>query len=169
MQSKSGKILVGRIAGVYGVKGWLKVHSFTRPIENILAYSPWFLDSRDGLISKLLEESKHQGKNLVAKLADIENREQARSLIHSDILVEKNILPALAPGEYYWHDIIGLSVRNTDGQDLGIVRQVLETGANDVIVVEGEQRLLIPWVKDEFVIDIDLEAGQMQVDWHGNQ
>lgn len=169
MQSRSGKILVGRIAGVYGVKGWLKVHSFTRPVDNILAYSPWFLDSREGLISQSLEESRHQGKHLVVKLADIEDREQARALIHTDILVEKKLLPTPAPGEYYWHDIIGLSVRNADGQDLGIVRQVLETGANDVIVVEGEQRLLIPWIMDKFIIDINLQAGQMQVDWHGNQ
>ncbi|MDX1519070.1 MAG: ribosome maturation factor RimM [Gammaproteobacteria bacterium] len=167
MQTKSETIIAGRVTGVYGVKGWLKVHSYTRPAENLLNYSPWWLSTPEGCVRKHVLDSGIRGKVLIALLEELNDREQASKLVHTDILIAKADLPELPPGEHYWHEIVGLKVIDTNGRLLGIIQQVMETGGNDVLVVEGEDRYLIPWVRDEYVIDVDLESGFMRVDWHG--
>ncbi|MCG8325888.1 MAG: ribosome maturation factor RimM [Thiotrichales bacterium] len=169
MQSSPEKILVGRVAGVYGVKGWLKIHSYTRPTENILSYSPWCIASARGAIDTRVEESDTHDKGLLAKVTGIDDREQARRWIDAEILIDKTSLPAPESGHYYWHQLMGLSVTVKDGAELGIIEEVLETGANDVIVVQGRERHLIPWVRHEYIIEVDLENGRLVVDWQGNQ
>jgi 16S rRNA processing protein RimM len=159
-------IAVGRISGIYGVKGWVKVYSHTRPRENILRYSTWQLQQGDGWQARALENGRRHGKAIIAKLDGCDDRDAAAALMGTTIAISREQLPEPAPGEYYWADLQGLEVVNQDGIELGRVSHLLETGANDVLVVkQGETERLIPFVTEQFVTDIDLEAGRMRVDW----
>lgn len=163
---KSNKnICLGHISGVYGVKGWVKVYSFTSPIENILKYKVWRLQ-KDGKITEYkLESGRKHGKIMVAKLESIDDRDQAAKLYKSEIIITRNQLPALADDEYYWSDLEGLKVFNVEGQYYGVVDHLFETGANDVMVVRGDKEILIPFVQDDYIKNIDLEQGSILVDW----
>jgi 16S rRNA processing protein RimM len=112
-----------------------------------------------------MAEGHQQGKGVVARLAECDNRDQAYALMGSEIAVRRDQLPATAPGEYYWSELQGLDVVNTDGESLGTVDHLLETGANDVLVVKGDRERLIPFVMDEVVIAVDREQGRIRVDW----
>lgn len=158
-------INVGRISGVFGVKGWLKVFSFTDPRENILSYSPWLL-KKGGEIKQLdvIDGSLH-GKAIIAWLDGIDDRDQAAGLIGWEIFITHDQLPKTTEGEYYWSDLIGLKVETVDGVPLGVVGSLLETGANDVLVVQGERERAIPFLQGQTIINIDLDAGSIIVDW----
>jgi 16S rRNA processing protein RimM len=159
-------IVVGRISGLYGVRGWVKVFSHTQPRENILRYSNWFLQRNGEWQAVVLEDGRSQGKGVVAKLQGCDDRDAAAALMGSTIAISREQLPQSAPDEYYWADLQGLRVSNLDGVELGVVDHLLETGANDVLVVrQGKTERLIPFVQGQFVTNIDLEAGEMTVDW----
>jgi 16S rRNA processing protein RimM len=158
-------ISVGKISGVFGIKGWVKVFSFTDPRENILTYSPWLLKKGDQTKTVNVVGGQLQGKTIVAQLADIDDRDQAASLMGWDIFITQDQLPKAAKGEYYWSDLIGLQVETIDGVQLGVVDSLLETGANDVIIVQGERERVIPFLQGRTIIKVDLEAGKIIVDW----
>jgi 16S rRNA processing protein RimM len=158
-------IKVGKISGVFGIKGWIKVFSFTNYREDILKYSPWLLkkDSLTKLVNVV--EGALQSKAVVARLENIEDRDQAAGLIGWDIFIRTEQLPKLKDGEYYWSDLVGLTVETTLGVQLGIVDHLLETGSNDVIVIKGDRERAIPFLRGQIVTEIDLQAGKMVVDW----
>jgi len=159
-------LTVGEISGVFGVKGWVKVFSFTQPRENILTYSPWYLQKGPELKAVKLLQGKRQGKLVIAFLDGVNDRDQAAALSGWKILIRKEQLPKPEKGEYYWADLIGLEVRNQQGIYLGKVDSLLETGANDVLVVkDGQQERLIPFLQQQTVLNIDLQNNQMLVDW----
>jgi 16S rRNA processing protein RimM len=159
-------IVVGEISGVFGIKGWVKVYSFTEPRENILNYSPWVLRKGSELKSVAVLDGGLQGKAVVASLAGITDRDMAASLGGYEIIIDDSLLPEPEPGEYYWRDLIGLKVETEQGVALGVVDYLLETGANDVLAVkEGNKERLIPFLQGQFVKHIDLESGMMIVDW----
>ena len=110
-------------------------------------------------------EARQHGKGVVARLADCIDRDQAQALTGREIGIARDELPAAQPGEYYWHDLQGLSVVTLAGEPLGTVDHLLETGANDVLVVEGERERLIPFVMDQVIVRVDLDKGEIQVDW----
>ncbi|HJP52148.1 MAG: ribosome maturation factor RimM [Pseudomonadales bacterium] len=165
------KLLVGKINGVYGVKGWVKVYSYTEPSEQILNYLPWYLKKGAKQHSVKVVEGKKQGKGLVALTDGIEDRTQAEELIGSEIWVDKDQLPNLEKGDYYWHQLEGLEVFNEAGEFLGEVSHLFETGANDVLVVKASEKSiddmerLIPYVEKEIVLEIDLEERRILVAW----
>jgi 16S rRNA processing protein RimM len=161
-------ISVGKISGVFGVKGWVKVFSFTDPRENILTYSPWLLQKGDQIKTVNVVDGQLQGKTIVAQLAGIDDRDQAASLMGWDIFITQDQLPKAAKGEYYWSDLIGLQVETIDGVQLGAVDSLLETGANDVIIVQGERERVIPFLQGRTIIKVDLDAGKIIVDWDPN-
>lgn len=163
--SKQQLINVGKISGVFGIKGWLKVFSFTDERENILDYSPWLLTKGSETRSFNALDGALQGKVVVAHLEGINDRDQAAALMGWDIFITHEQLPKPAEGEYYWSDLVGLEVETTQGVRLGIVESLLETGANDVLVIKGERERAIPFLQGQTVIDIDLQAGRMIVDW----
>lgn len=163
--SRQQLINVGRISGVFGVKGWVKVYSFTGIRETILSYSPWLL-MKDGE-SRLLAviDGKLQGNAVVARLDGVNDRDQAAKLMGWEIFITPDQLPEPAKDEYYWSDLIGLNVETNLGVQLGVVESLLETGANDVVIVKGERERVIPFLQGQTIMDIDLDAGRMVVDW----
>lgn len=164
-ESPDTLVTVGRISGVYGVKGWLRIYSFTEPRANILNYNPWQLRLQDGWRCVELLEGRPQGKGVIAHLAGCDDRDEAARWVDIEIAVRRDQLPATPAGEYYWRDLIGLRVLTLAGEELGTVDHLLETGANDVLVVQGERERLIPYVAGEVVTAVDLEAGELRVDW----
>ena len=158
-------IVMGRIAGPYGIKGWVHVVSFTTPLDNLLDYRPWYLarDRRWQAVEVL--QARRHGKGLVALLPGCYDRDAAAALRGTPVGVLREQLPATAEDEYYWHDLVGLRVKTTQGMELGTVDHLIETGANDVLVVRGERERLIPFIRGQVVLQIDLAAGEIQVDW----
>ena len=157
-------ITLGKIVGVFGIKGWVKVFSETRPREQIFEYSPWLLVQNEAEIEVEVLEGRQQGKGLIASLKGYTDCEEARKLIGSEILVSQESLPKTEENEYYWSQLTGLNVVNLQGIELGKVVTLFETGANDVLVVKGEKERLIPFT--EFaVIDVDIDSNNIVVDW----
>ena len=163
----SQRVTIGEISGVYGIKGWVRIHSFTQPRENVLKYSPWQLQHRGQTWNVAVLAGRRQGKGVVARIEGIDTRDQAEALKGAQISIAREQLPDLPPGEYYWTDLIGLRVIDTEGRDLGQVANLLETGANDVLIVRGAGRreILIPWIRDRVIRKVDLAAGRIEVDW----
>ncbi len=156
---------LGRISGLFGVKGWVKIFSHTRPREAILDYPRWFL-LRDGAWqTATLRDGKRQGKAVVAWLDGVDDRDAAAALIGCDIAVSRDDLPEVDEGTYYWADLEGLEVVHRDGTLLGKVAYVMETGANDVLVTEGEKERLIPFIADKVILDVDFDKRVITVDW----
>jgi 16S rRNA processing protein RimM len=162
---KQEPIVVGKVSGVFGVKGWVKVFSFTDPRENILIYSPWLLKKGGQTKSVDVVDGMLQGKTIVAQLDGIIDRDQAAGLMGSDVLISHEQLPRTGKGEYYWSDLIGLHVETVDGTPLGVVDSLMETGANDVVIIKGERERVIPFLQGRTIIAVDLDAGKIVVDW----
>ena len=167
MPVASRRVPMGRIVGLYGVQGWLKIESWAEPRMRIFDYQPWLLGAAPGGETKVSGvKGRTQGKGIVAQLPDVVDREQAAALIGTDIYVTREQLPAPAEGEYYWVDLEGLEVVTTEGVALGRVTHLFATGANDVVVArDGERERLIPFIQGSYVRSVDLSAGRMVVDW----
>ncbi len=164
MSDQAEEVLIGQVSGVHGLKGWLKIHSFTDPRAAVFDYQPWLLGDERKAVT--LERGQPNGKTLIALLPGVENVEQARVLVGQDIRVPRAALPETGEGQWYWSDLIGLAVINREGVPLGTVRRMIETGANDVMVLEGDRERLIPFLTGQVIEQVDLEAGQILVDWH---
>ena len=157
-------LCVGHILGAHGIKGWVRVFSNTSPRENILAYSPWTI--MQGEESRTLDVSgRLQGKNVLARLDGIEDRSQAEALTGAKLYISERQLPRLEAGEYYWSDLVGLRVETLAAEPLGVIDSMMETGADDVMVVRGERERLIPFALGTIVREVDLEGQRLIVDW----
>lgn len=156
---------MGRISGVYGVRGWVRVFSYTDPRENIIRYQPWYLKKNGDWVQKHLAEGRQQGKGVVARLSECDDRDLAYELMGSEIGIRRDQLSATLPGEYYWAELQGMKVVTLEGEDLGTVDHLLETGAHDVLVVQGDRERLIPFVMKQVVTEVDRERRQISVDW----
>ena len=173
-QAQQDQIVIGRILGAHGIKGWVKVFSFTDPMEGILDYSPWLVTKAGRVQSLAVEAGNRQGKGLVALLEGFQDRNQAESLNGAEISIPRERLPALEEGEFYWHQLEGLKVVNESGEVLGIVDHMLETGSSDVMVVHPAQdsiddkERLIPFVEGNTVINVDLDAECIRVAWEAD-
>ena len=159
------RVVLGRVSGLFGVRGWVKLHSFTRPPENLLEYREFALGAGASGPPLCLEEGRRHGKTLIARFAGIDDRDAAAALVGRELSVDRAALPETGGDEYYWADLIGLEVRNRDGAVLGRVEKLLATGANDVLVVRGDRERLVPFVQGQFVLDVDLDGGRITVDW----
>lgn len=162
---------LGRLGAVFGIKGWLKLNSFTSPADNICAYGQLQaeLDGAWRVID--IDQYRVQGKGLVVHVKGYDNPETARQLTGTSLWADRSVLPALPPGEYYWHQLIGLQVVNQQGQVFGEVAELMETGANDVLVVRptansiDERERLIPYLAGSVIVAIDLTEATINVDW----
>ena len=161
-------IQIGYISSAFGIKGWHKVYSYCRPLEQILEYATWQLHHANQQSSYTLENGKTHGSGVIAKLSGIDTRTQAESLVGAEIWVSTEELPTLADSEFYWFQLIGLSVITLDGQALGIVQRLMETGSNDVLVVTNDSatnEILVPYIWGEVVKNVDLDQKILIVDW----
>jgi 16S rRNA processing protein RimM len=170
MQENANPIIVGRIGGVYGVRGWLKVESHTRPKENIFTYSPWLIHIDLEWKEVQIEKFQQLGNGrLLLKIKGINTPEKAKEYVSCKLAVTQEKLPILTEGEYYWHDLIGLEVFNQDQINLGKIKNIVETGANDVLVINkiGENKIktLIPLIMGVYVKRVDLINKKICVDW----
>ena len=166
--SESGRrFLIGRIVGLYGVQGWLKIESWAEPRMKIFDYQPWLLNTAPGVETQIAgAKGRQQGKGMVAQLPGIDDREQAAALIGMDIHVAREQLPPPGKDEYYWVDLEGLEVVTTEDVVLGRVSHLFATGSNDVVVVrDGARERLIPFIQGSYVRSVDMSAKRMVVDW----
>lgn len=159
------RVVLGRVSGLFGIHGWVKVFSHTEPRENIATYRSWHLQCNGEWRTARVEQGRRHGKGVVVKLAGIEDRDQAAALIGCDIAIDRAQLPPLPPGEYYWTDLEGLRVVTLEGTELGRVSHLFATGANDVLVVKGERERMLPFVQPDVIRRVDLEQGLIEVDW----
>lgn len=161
-RSADRRIVVGKIVGLYGVQGWVKLESFTQPRVQIFSYRPWFVGEKEIDAA----HGREQGKGLVAHLPGFDDRDAAATLIGAEIRIPRAALPNATPGEFYWADLEGVSVVSKQGVALGTVSHLFSTGANDVMVVkDGPRERMIPFVQGQFVESVDLEQSRITVDW----
>lgn len=158
------KVILGRFGAVYGVRGWLRVVSFTQPLENILDYPNWQVQHLGTWKTVTIEAGKLHGKGIVVKLKDVDDREQAQTYTRDNIAIDSEALPELTKDEHYWKDLIDMSVITKDGVILGTVKNLLETGANDVLIVTGDRERMIPYTT-QTIQSIDTEKKTIIVDW----
>ncbi|OQX32048.1 MAG: ribosome maturation factor RimM [Candidatus Sedimenticola endophacoides] len=157
-------VILGRVTGLFGVRGWVKVFSDTAPRTNIFTYPAWYLRRGEEWRPYRLVQGKPQGKGLVASLEGVDERDRAAELIGAEIAIPRERLPETGEDEYYWTDLEGLRVETLEGRDLGRIDHLFETGANDVMVVEGERQRLIPFIPD-VIVEVSLARRRMVVDW----
>ena len=165
---KSGnKILVGKISNPHGIKGWVKVISFTDPIENILSYKKWTISDNETEKTYCLEDSRIQGNKIVIKLEGVNNRDDADLLKNLQIEINRSDLPELEENSYYWEDLVDFNVIDIKGNPVGKVDSLFRTGSNDVLVIinETKQRLLVPFIMEEVIKYVDLDKELISIDW----
>ena len=158
-------VIVGRFGRPHGIKGFATVISFTEPRDNIVHYANWYgyIDYEWQLIKRLATEITH--KSILTQIEGYQDRETVARLTNVDIAIPRTQLPALPKDEYYWHELVGMSVVTEQKVDLGSVVEVMSTGSNDVLVVVGDKRRLIPYLLGSSVIDIDPNKRIITVDW----
>lgn len=158
-------LVMGRIAAPYGVNGWVHVTAYTELPENLLHYLPWHIYRQGNWQVVEIISGRHHGKGLVVQLKGSTDRDAAATLRGVDIGIYRSQLPPVDADEYYWTDLIGLQVIAKDDRVLGRLDHLLETGANDVMVVKGEQEYLIPYIEGQVVASVDLVTREIRVDW----
>ncbi|EEY73380.1 16S rRNA processing protein RimM [Grimontia hollisae CIP 101886] len=170
--SEQEKVVVGKLGASYGIRGWLKVFSYTENAENIFSYSPWFIKVRGEWQEFSLEDWKRHNQGYVGKLKGLDQREDAQALTNAEIAINAEVLPELSDEEFYWRELYGMEVATTKGYNLGKVTDILETGSNDVLVVQanpkdafGQKERLIPFLDGQVIKSIDRSAQRIEVDW----
>ncbi len=158
------RVVLGKIGGVHGVQGWIKVESYTRPRESIIQYPTWELLTEQGRQPRAVLAGRPQGKGLVAQIKGVTDRNQAQALIGVSIVIAKDRLTPVEPGEHYWIDLEGCEVINQQGVHLGKVSYLLETGSNDVLVVSNGKERLIPYA-DIYIDEVDMKQKTIRVNW----
>jgi 16S rRNA processing protein RimM len=157
-------VIIGKIISAYGIKGWVKIRPFTETAKSFIQYKKQFLSKNQKDWNCIqIEKMKIQGQDVVADLG-FENRDQAIESKGQILAVDRQQLPQLEENEYYWDDLIGLNVYDLQHNDLGKVIELIETGANDVLVVSGEKERLIPYIP-QVIVKIDLTEKRIDVDW----
>ena len=164
--------VVGKLGSTYGIRGWLRVYSSTEYEESIFDYQPWFLKIKDQWQPTEIESWKHHNHELIVKLKNVIERETAQTRANVESGVDLSVVPELEDGDFYWHDLIGCQVVNLQGYQMGTVREMMETGSNDVLVVRanakdafGKQERLIPFLYEQVVKRVDLTTKTIEVDW----
>lgn len=157
-------MVMGHVSVPFGVRGWVKVHTYTETLGSLVEYATWWL-GREGQWREVeVLGCEVHPKSLVAHLAGCDDREAALALRGFEIAVPRQNLPPIEENEHYWVDLIGLNVVNLQQQSLGVVSTLMETGANDVLVVDGERQRLIPFIR-QVVLEVDQKAKLIRVDW----
>ena len=161
------RVVLGQVGGAFGVQGWVRIQSYTDPPANILDYGRWQLGRAGQWREVEVEDGKVTAKGVLAKLSGVETPEDARLATGSQIAVGREELPALAPGEYYWSDLEGLAAFGRDGELLGRIEEFRATPGSTVVVIRGERQHWVPFVMER-ILEVDLDAGRVVLDWAGD-
>jgi 16S rRNA processing protein RimM len=171
VSDKAEPIVMGKFGAVYGIKGWLKVHSYTDDAESIFEYKPLLMKSKGQLQEVNITAWKRHGNGFVAKIAEFDVREEAQALVGLELFVDSKKLPELEE-DFYWRDLVGCQVQTDKGYDLGVVTEMMETGSNDVLVVKansndafGQKERLIPFIEQQVISNIDITSKLIIVNW----
>ena len=156
---------MARVGAPYGVKGWVHISTYTELPGNLLDYAPWYLLRQGQWEPVEVHRGRPHGKGLVVQLAGCNDRDAAALLTGADVGIYREQLPAAAEDEYYWNDLLGMQVTTTGGDMLGVVDHLIETGANDVLVIRGEREHLVPFITGQVIKSVDLDAREIRVDW----
>ncbi|MEI6859373.1 MAG: ribosome maturation factor RimM [Shewanella sp.] len=172
MSRKQEPVVLGKLGSSHGIKGWLKITTYTDSVEGIFDYSPWLIKEQGEWREVKVLQWRFQGKAIVASLEGVETRDQAQILTNCEIAVTPQQMETLPADEFYWRDLIGCEVVNTQGYNMGKVQEIVETGSNDVLLVKanakdgfGKVERMIPFVTEQFIIKVDLTEKQITVDW----
>lgn len=166
MSDNERRILLGRIVGAFGIRGQIKIESWTEPRDAIFRYQPWILVEASGNERQFSgARGKESGKHLVATFPDVTDRDVVEAMRGTDIYVPRSTLPPPKAGEFYWVDLEGFRVVHVDGFEFGTVSHLFSTGANDVLAVRGDRERMVPFVEPDFVKSVDFEARLITVDW----
>jgi 16S rRNA processing protein RimM len=163
-QASDRIVVLGKIAGTFGVKGWVKIKSHTEPVENILGYEVWQVGRPDQWQPAVVEEARVTDKGVLAKLEGLESPEEARLKVGLEIGVWRSEMPPPEPGEYYLSDLEGIDAVSASGEPLGRVDHFRSTPGGTILIVRGEQELWIPFVKER-IVKVDLDARRIVLDW----
>ncbi|WP_158527425.1 ribosome maturation factor RimM [Pelagibaculum spongiae] len=168
--SESEMVVLGQIGAAHGLRGWVRVQTFTDDPETVFKHPNWVLEKNGQRTQVKVESRRPSGKYYLAKVDCSNDCDQAKSLTGSNILIERRLLPNLDEGDYYWTDLEGLNVVTREGFALGKIHHLMETGSNDVLVIRGQYKgerkeHVLPFLPDDVVLEVDLKAQQMTVDW----
>ncbi len=165
MNDATDWLVIGRFGRPHGVKGMITIISFTEPRENILDYARWHVSQNNQWVPLNDLRTKVNNKSILAEIEGYHDRDQVAVLTNLEIAIQRDQLQTLKPDEYYWHELVGMQVVNHPGEILGEVTEVMATGSNDVLVVQGERRHLVPYLPGDVVIQIDANQRVITVDW----
>ena len=158
-------IVVGRFGRPHGIRGYITVHAFAEPRDNILSYPQWFTQIGHQWTPLKLLDTESRLQTVVVLVEGYPTREAVAGLTNLEIAVPAEALPALPKGEYYWRELMGMTVVNVAGEVMGVVTEMMATGAHDILVVTGKKRHLIPYRLGAVVLDVCEAKGQITVDW----
>ncbi|RJG51559.1 ribosome maturation factor RimM [Motilimonas pumila] len=171
MSEQANHIIVGKFGAVYGIKGWLKIHSYTDEPESLFEYQPWMIEQKGRLQAVSITEYRRHSKSWIAKIEGYDVRENSQALVGLEIKVSEDQLPEL-DDQVYWRDLVGCQVKTTKGYDLGVVSDIMETGSNDVLVIKsnptdafGKKERLIPFLETQVITQVDITNKFIEVDW----
>jgi 16S rRNA processing protein RimM len=165
---RNAMVIMGRISAPYGLKGWVKVQPYTQDADGLLDYPQWWIRDKDEWREHRLSESALHGSLVVARLEGFNDRNAAAGLTGRDVAVPRESMPEIRGPEFYWSDLLAMEVVSEDGVRLGQVTKILETGANSVLVVSGDKEVLIPFIEG-VIVQVDLTAGKLTVDWEQSE
>lgn len=159
------RVVIGKFGKPQGLKGLIRIYSYTVPVGNFITYEPKLVQISGEWRELAMSDYNVQDKFILAKVAGYVEREALAALTNAEIATDVAALPRLAPDEYYWHDLVGLTVYNQHNILLGKIIEVMATGANDVLIIQGEERILVPFIPDEYITTIDVQNNIMMVNW----
>ena len=172
MENTTTLLVVGKVGAPYGVKGWVKITAYTDETDGIFDYQPWLIEQGSGQSVVEIEEWRRHSNGIIAKLVGVDTRNDAEAIKNLDIKIEETTLPSLAEDEYYWRDLVGMQVVTDQGYHLGTVKELFETGANDVMLVKanhndafGKKERMIPYLVERVVLHVYSEKRTVTVDW----
>jgi 16S rRNA processing protein RimM len=172
MSRASDTLVIGKIGAPYGVKGWVKIISYTHDLDGVFTYSPWLLGQEQEGTEYAVDQWRTHNKGLVAKLVGVEDRDGAESIKNLEISIKAEMLPELDNDDVYWRDLVSMQVITVQGYNLGVIKELFETGANDVMLVKanlndayGQKERMVPYLLDQVVKQVDRQAKTITVDW----
>jgi 16S rRNA processing protein RimM len=172
MSSNQEPVVLGKLGSSHGIKGWLKITSYTDSVEGIFDYSPWLIKEQGVWREIKVAQWRFQGSAIVAEFESVTTREHAQMLTNCEIAIMPEQMKELDDNDFYHRDLIGCEVTNVNGYNMGIVEQIVATGSNDVLLIKanakdafGKAERMIPFVPEQYIKQVDLQGKQILVDW----